>query len=200
MKRNTRHRRAVVVSDRLGEMAADLIITSSICTISRDRSRHNQRCRTARTRDMPKEKTLKRATRDRRQGKSASTQAGEFVREEIDEIRAGKHGARSAKQAIAIGLSKARRAGVKLPPPKKGSVSAATRRKAAQDSAKGKSPRKPVSRTRSRAATKALQREKTSTASKSALSRRARTAARRRTPAQRSASAKKAARTRARRR
>jgi len=149
---------------------------------------------------MPKEKTLKRATRDRRQGKSASTQAGEFVREEIDEIRAGKHGARSAKQAIAIGLSKARRAGVKLPPPKKGSVSAATRRKAAQDSAKGKNPRKPVSRTRSRAATKALQREKTSTASKNALSRQARTAARRRTPAQRSASAKKAARTRARRR
>ncbi|WP_083804997.1 DUF6496 domain-containing protein [Chthoniobacter flavus] len=150
---------------------------------------------------MPKEKTLKRATRDRRQGKSASTQAGEFVREEIEEIRAGKHGARSTKQAIAIGLSKARRAGVKLPPPKKGSVSAATRHKAAQDSAKGKSPRrKPVSRIRSRATTKALQREGTSAASKSALSRQARTAARRRTSAQRSASAKKAARTRARRR
>jgi hypothetical protein len=150
---------------------------------------------------MPKEKTLKRAAKDRRQGKSASTQAGEFVREEIEEIRAGKHGARSTKQAIAIGLSKARRAGVKLASPKKGSVSEATRHKAAQDAAKGRSTRrKAVSRTRSRAVTKALQREGTSAVSKSALSKQARTAARRRTPAQRSVAARKAGRTRARRR
>lgn len=149
---------------------------------------------------MPKKSTLKKAQKDRRQGKSASTQAGEFVREEIDEIRAGKHGARSTKQAIAIGLSKARRAGVKLPVPAKGKVSAETRRKAAQDSAKGRKPaRKPVPRTRSRAATKALQKEGTSAASKESLARQARSAARRRTPAQRSASAKKAARTRERR-
>ena len=149
---------------------------------------------------MPKKSTLKRAAEDRREGKSPSTQAGEFVREEIEEIRAGKHGARSAKQAIAIGLSKARRAGVNLAAPRKGSVSAATRRKAAQDTEKGRSrSRKPVSRTRSRAVTKALQREGTLAASKASLSRQAHSAARRRTSAQRSASAKKAARTRARR-
>jgi hypothetical protein len=147
---------------------------------------------------MPKESTIKRATADRRRGKSASTQAGEFVREEIEEIRAGKHGARSARQAIAIGLSKARRAGVKLPPPRKGAVSGKTRRKAAQDTAKGRSgTRGKVSRKRSLATTRALQREPRESASKTALSRQAHRAARRRTPAQRSASAKKAARTRA---
>src|ERR1700742_1416754 len=102
---------------------------------------------------MPKKSTIKKARKDRRQGKSASTQAGEFVREEIDEIRAGKHGARSTKQAIAIGLSKARRAGVKLAAPRKGTVSEATRRKAAQDSAKSRT-RQPVSRKRSLATTK----------------------------------------------
>jgi len=149
---------------------------------------------------MPKKSTLKSAQKDRREGKSPSTQAGEFVREEIDEIRAGKHGARSTKQAIAIGLSKARRAGVKLPAPRKGTVSEETRRKATQDAAKGRThSRKPVSRTRSRAATKALQREGTSAASKESLARQARSAARRRTPAERSASAEKAARTRKRR-
>jgi len=149
---------------------------------------------------MPKKSTLQRAAKDRRQGKAPSTQAGEFIREEIDEIRAGKHGARSTKQAIAIGLSKARRAGVKLPPPRKGAVSEETRQKAARDSAKGRErTRKPVSRKRSRAVTKALQREGTSAASKESLARQARSAARKRTPAQRSASAKKAARTRARR-
>jgi hypothetical protein len=150
---------------------------------------------------MPKKTTLKRAARDRREGKSSTTQAGEFVREEIEEIRAGKHGARSPKQAIAIGLSKARRAGVKLPPPKKGTVSEETRQKAERDAAKGRhAGRRPVSRKRSRAVTKALQREGTSAASKRALSQQARAAAKRRTPAQRSAAAKKAARTRARRR
>src|SRR6187455_3332164 len=79
---------------------------------------------------MPERKTLQRAARDKREGKAPSTQAGEFVREEMDHIREGKHGARSTKQAIAIGLSKARRAGVDLPPPRKGSTSEATRKSA----------------------------------------------------------------------
>lgn len=91
---------------------------------------------------MPEKSTLQRSRRDAAQGKSASTQAGEFVSEEMDHIRAGKHGARSAKQAIAIGLSKARRAGVKLKAPAKGTTSAATRRKAKQDLAKAASGRK----------------------------------------------------------
>ena len=81
---------------------------------------------------MPK-KPIERAREDEREGKAPSTQAGEFVREEIDLIREGAHGARSTKQAIAIGLSKARRAGVKLPPPKKGIVSEETRKKAKRD-------------------------------------------------------------------
>lgn len=147
---------------------------------------------------MPKKSTTKRATKARREGKSASTQAGEFVREEIEEIREGKHGARNAKQAIAIGLSKARRAGVKLPAPKKGTTSETTRRKAAQDTKKGQSSsRGKVSRKRSAASAKALKREGRSAASKQALSRQAKTAAKRRSPEERSASAKKAARTRA---
>ena len=146
---------------------------------------------------MPKKSTLRRATADRRKGKAPSTQAGEFVREEIDEIRAGQHGARSAKQAIAIGLSKARRAGVKLPPPRKGTVPEATRQKAARDSAKGRRGNTgKVSRKRSQAATRALQREGRQSATKEALARQARAAAKRRTPAQRSAAARKAARTR----
>src|SRR5690242_14665615 len=96
---------------------------------------------------MPDRETRKRAERDRRRGKSASTQAGEFVREEIHHIREGKHGARSTKQAIALGLSKARRAGVKLPA-RKGSKS--TRQHASRDAAAARRRRKP-SRTRSRA-------------------------------------------------
>ena len=88
---------------------------------------------------MPEKKTVERARRDRAQGKSASTQAGEFVREEMDHIREGKHGARSTKQAIAIGLSKARRAGVKLSPPRRGATSERTRRQAARDERKGRS-------------------------------------------------------------
>ena len=79
---------------------------------------------------MPEKKTLERARKDAREGKAPTTQAGEFVREEFEHIREGKHGASSAKQAIAIGLSKARRAGVDLPPPGKGSASATTRKKA----------------------------------------------------------------------
>jgi hypothetical protein len=88
---------------------------------------------------MPEKKTLQRARQDARQGKAPSTQAGEFVREEMDHIREGKRGARNTKQAVAIGLSKARRAGVDLPAPKRGRTSEATRKKAEQDRAKGRS-------------------------------------------------------------
>jgi hypothetical protein len=123
---------------------------------------------------MPEKETVQRAQQDAREGKAASTQAGEFVREEIDHIREGKHGARSAKQAIAIGLSKARRAGVKLPPPKEGTASKETRTQAKRDYEKGKSPHPgKVSVKRSRAATNALKREGQSAASPRALSRQA---------------------------
>jgi Family of unknown function (DUF6496) len=109
---------------------------------------------------MPEKKTLARAREDAREGKAPSTQAGEFVREEMEHIREGKHGARSAKQAIAIGLSKARRAGVKLPPPKEGKVSESTRTQAARNYAQGQTPPdRATSPTRSRAVKKALQRE-----------------------------------------
>src|SRR6266446_4068779 len=91
---------------------------------------------------MPEKETLERAEQDKREGKSLSTQAGEFVREEIEHVREGKHGARSTKQAIAIGLSKARRAGVDLPPPEKGKASTKTRKQAARDVRKGKSASK----------------------------------------------------------
>src|SRR6266446_7894606 len=97
----------------------------------------------AEVRSMPEKETIERARRDAAQGKSKSTQAGEFVREEMHHIREGKHGARSPKQAIAIGLSKARRAGVKLGAPKRGTASAATRRKAARDVRRGRSRRRP---------------------------------------------------------
>src|SRR6516225_10029693 len=123
---------------------------------------------------MPDEETIERAKEDEREGKSPSTQAGEFVREEMDHIREGKHGAQSTKQAIAIGLSKARRAGVKLPPPKKGTASSRTRRQAARDVSKGESSsRRGTSRTRSRATRRALKREGRGAASRSALSRQA---------------------------
>ena len=133
---------------------------------------------------MREKRTLARARKDEEEGKAPSTQAGEFVREEIHHVREGKHGARSAKQAIAIGLSKARRAGVKLPPPKRG-ARASTKKKAAQDAAKGrhtKSARKPSPR-RSRATSRALRREGRSAASKRALSRQAKTAASKRSHA-----------------
>jgi Family of unknown function (DUF6496) len=144
---------------------------------------------------MPEKETLNRARQDKQEGKSPSTQAGEFVREEMDHIREGKHGARSTRQAIAIGLSKARRAGVELPPPKKGSASAETRRKARCDTSRSKRRSSP-SRSRSRATSKALQREGHSAASRSSLARQARSSARRRSHAARSRAAKKAARTR----
>jgi Family of unknown function (DUF6496) len=130
---------------------------------------------------MPEPKTLERARQAKREGKAPSTQAGEFVREEIEHIREGKHGARSTKQAIAIGLSKARRAGVKLKPPKKGQASARTRKSAERAYRAGQSgtPKKPSAK-RSRATTRALQREPRGAASREALSRQARTAATRR--------------------
>src|SRR2546423_14500097 len=147
---------------------------------------------------MPEKETIERAARDRREGKAPSTQAGEFVREEMHHIREGKHGARSAKQAVAIGLSKARRAGVPLRPPRKGRVSAKTRRSAVSAYRKGRR-HEPISRTRSQARSKALRREGRSAASHRALSRQAHTAARRRSRSNRTAAARKAARTRARR-
>ena len=145
---------------------------------------------------MPQKRTIQRAREDAREGKSPSTQAGEFVREEIDKIRHGEHGARSTKQAIAIGLSEARRAGVKLAPPKKGRVTERTRRSAEYAYEAGQGKRKTKRRPRvSRAVSRALKREPRNTASGAALSRQARTAARGRTAAQRSASARQAART-----
>lgn len=143
---------------------------------------------------MPEKKTIRRAQRDKRQGKSASTQAGEFVHDEIKKIRKGEHGARSAKQAIAIGLSEARRAGVDLKPPKKGTTSERTRKNAEREYEKGQK-HEPISRKRSRASVKALKREPTSTVSHDALSKQARTAAKKRSASSRSAAAKKAART-----
>jgi hypothetical protein len=147
---------------------------------------------------MPDQKTLKRAAEDKREGKSPSTQAGEFVREEMDHIREGKHGARSTKQAIAIGLSKARRAGVALKPPAEGKASAKTRRSAKRDSAAGARKTASPSPRRSRATTNALKREGRSAASPAALSRQAKAVAKKRGPAARSASGRKAARTRSR--
>lgn len=145
---------------------------------------------------MPERKTVERARRDARDGKAPSTQAGEFVREEMEHIREGKHGARSAKQAIAIGLSKARRAGVKLPPPKPGQASARTRKQAARESRRGATRSSTHSTARARAAMGALKKEGRSAASHRALSAQARKAARKRSAAERSRQAKRAARTR----
>jgi Family of unknown function (DUF6496) len=128
---------------------------------------------------MPEKKTVQRARKDKKEGKAASTQAGEFVREEMHHIRKGKHGARSTKQAIAIGLSKARRSGVDLPAPKKGRAPAATREKAQRNRAEGRSGSKSKpSAKRSRATSRALKREGRSAASHRSLSRQARKAAR----------------------
>ena len=130
---------------------------------------------------MPEKKTMERAKKDKSEGKAPTTQAGEFVREEMEHIREGKHGARSTRQAIAIGLSKARRAGVELPPPRKGTTSDATRKHAERDLEKGQSGKqvKPAAR-RSRSRLAALKREPTAAASQSALSRQAKQAATRR--------------------
>ena len=144
---------------------------------------------------MPSNETRRRAARDKREGKSASTQAGEFVREEMDHIRRGKHGARSTKQAIAIGLSKARRSGVALAPPRRGTTSAETRRKAVRDKARGSTGRKRPNARRAAATEEALKREPRRTATHAALSAQARSAARRRTASQRSKAAQRAVRT-----
>jgi|SRR6185503_10025223 len=146
---------------------------------------------------MPEKRTLVRARRDKQQGKAPTTQAGEFIREEMDHIREGKHGARSTKQAIAIGLSKARRSGVDLPPPKKGAASSRTRRRASRDYARGHGApaRRRATPKRARATLAALKRESRSVASHRALARQARRAASNRSASARSASARKASRT-----
>jgi len=146
---------------------------------------------------MPEKKAIAKAREDKKEGKSASTQAGEFVREQIHHIREGEHGARSTKQAIAIGLSEARRAGVKLKAPAKGEYPDEVRDKAEHDLEAGEHPHAP-SPTRSAATKKALQKEGKNAASHASLSRQAKSAANRRTSAERSASAQKAAQTRAR--
>jgi Family of unknown function (DUF6496) len=148
---------------------------------------------------MPEKQTIEKAKKAKREGKSPSTQAGEFVREEMHHIRKGKHGARSTKQAIAIGLSKARREGVNLPPPKKGTVSEKTRRSAERAYQSGRRRKPKTSRRRSAATERALKREGRSAASKQALSKQARSAARKRTRADRSAAARRAAGTKGRR-
>src|SRR5262249_30791034 len=131
--------------------------------------------------DMPRKSTIERARKDRQEGKAPSTQAGEFVREEMEHIREGKHGARSSKQAIRIGLSKARRAGVDLKPPQKGTTSEKTRKSAASAYRAGHSKTKrKTSAKRSRAASNALKREGRSAASHRSLSKQAKTAARKR--------------------
>jgi hypothetical protein len=139
---------------------------------------------------------VKQAEKDRSEGKSPSTQASEFVREEFHHIREGKHGARSTRQAIAIGLSKARRAGVRLPPPKKGRYSDNIRRSAKRDLQAAHNGHSKASPKRSRGVTSALRREGHSAASRVAISRQTHRSARNRTSAERSSSARKAARTR----
>jgi len=148
---------------------------------------------------MPKQEVIQRARKDEREGKSPSTQAGEFVREEMEHIREGEHGARSPEQAIAIGLSKARRAGIKWAPPKRGKQE--TKRQAKRDLAKGRAGRRTKpSLKRSRATKRALKRESRRSASTQALSRHAKQVAGQRSARSRSDAAKKAARTRKRQR
>ncbi len=149
---------------------------------------------------MPEKETIQRAREDAREGKAPSTQAGEFVREEIHHVREGKHGVRNPKQAIAIGLSKARKAGVKLPQAPKGTASAEkdgdNRGSRRSRPSRSQVSRTRTSKTRSRATTRALKREGRSGASRRALSSQARSSARRKTRSGRSQAARKAARTR----
>ena len=145
---------------------------------------------------MPDKKIIEKAREDKEEGKSPSTQAGEFVRDEMDKIRRGEHGARSPEQAIAIGLSEARRAGVDLPPPKNGQAKKRTRKSARYAYEAGQGKRKVARRPRvAKAVKKVLKREPTSSASRKALSRHAKKAAKKRTAASRSAAARKAVRT-----
>ncbi|HEX4022730.1 MAG TPA: DUF6496 domain-containing protein [Acidobacteriaceae bacterium] len=145
---------------------------------------------------MPNQSTREQAKEDLREGKSPSTAAGEFVHEEIEHVREGKHGARSPQQAIAIGLSKARRAGVPLPPARKGKVKESTRKSAERDYEKGHAgvAKKPSPRA-SRAREKVLEQEPRSSVSHRALSAQARTAARKRTSRDRHDAAVKAVET-----
>ena len=144
---------------------------------------------------MPEKKTVERARKAKREGKAPTTQAGEFVREEMEHVRKGKHGARSPQQAIAIGLSKARRAGVKLPPPKQGKTSAKTRAQAARDSRRGRSSRRRTTApSRSRGVLRGLKREGREAASPEAIGRQARVSARRRGAASRHRAAQRAVR------
>jgi len=146
---------------------------------------------------MTKKRVMAKAHRDERQGKSPTTQAGEFVREEFHHVRSGKHGARSTKQIIAIGLSKARRAGVNLRPPARGKVSERTRRSAERAYERGQHSHgrgQPSSR-RSHAIMAALRREGHAAGSRAAISRQAHTAATHRTASARSSAARRAART-----
>ena len=145
---------------------------------------------------MPRKQTIRKAKQDKHEGKSPSTQAGEFVRDEIERIRRGKHGARSTKQAIAIGLSEARRAGVDLPPPRKGRTKESTRRSAEYAYEAGQGKRKTKRRPRvSRAVKQVLKKEPRSSVSRRALSRQAKRAAAGRSAASRSGAARKASRT-----
>jgi hypothetical protein len=144
---------------------------------------------------MPEKSTVERAEKDKRGGKAPSTQAGEFVHEEMHHVREGKHGARSPEQVIAIGLSKARSAGVKLRAPRKGKASAETRRNAKLALKRARSQKKKTSPKRSRAVLTALKPEGHSAASRAAVGRQARSAARRRGPRARSVAAGKAVRT-----
>jgi hypothetical protein len=141
---------------------------------------------------MPEKETVERAQEAEREGRAPSTQAGEFVREEIHHVREGKHGARSTKQAIAIGLSKARRAGVKLGAPKRGRASARVRKQAQRDVRKGQARGRRTSATRSRGVRRALKREGRSAATRSSLASQARSAARRRSVSERHRAAMKA--------
>jgi hypothetical protein len=143
---------------------------------------------------MPEKATLDRARQDKREGKAPTTQAGEFIREEMHHIREGKHGARSAKQAIAIGLSKARRSGVKLSAPPS-SAKETTKRSAASAARAGRNGRKRPAPKRSRAMHRVLEREGRAAASPAALARQAKSAARRRSKSARRASARRAVQT-----
>ena len=145
---------------------------------------------------MPEKSTVERAKKDLRQGKSPTTAAGEFVREEIEHVRGGKHGARSPQQAIAIGLSKARRAGIPLPPPAPGKAKQKTRESAERAYRKGEAHAKKPACRYSRIREQVLKREPKSTASRRELSRQTRKASARRTPADRAQRARQAARTR----
>jgi hypothetical protein len=144
---------------------------------------------------MPEKATIEKAEQDKREGKSPSTQAGEFIREEIEHIRHGVHGARSTKQAIAIGLSQARRAGVDIPPPPGKSADGKIK-----SSVKGPGRKSKSSRKRAQASLNALRREGNQSASKSSLSRFAKASARKRGPRKRHKSAERAAATRMRER